>query len=206
MKAYTVRNVLSANFETMEFDGEWSEALGNPQLTGSWLIYGDTKHGKTTLAMMMAKYLTKFGKVAYNSVEEGLSLTIKKAMERLNMIDVAGRLILLDKEPTDELIERLKKRKSPDIIVIDSVQFIELKFSEYKKIKNMFTNKLFIYISHVEGNLPAGQTARRIWRDANVTIKVEGFKGFPISRFGGGKPIIISSNKADEYWGLINNK
>jgi hypothetical protein len=204
MRAYSVKDVIAANFQTLEFDGEWREALGCPEMTGSWIIYGDTKNGKTTLAMMLAKYLTKFGRVAYNSIEEGMSLTIKKTMERVSMIEVSKKIILLDKEPINDLTVRLKKRRSPDIIVIDSVQFAELKFSEYKDIKRTFGNKLFIYISHTEGKIPAGQTARRIWRDANVTIRVEGFKGFPVSRYGGGAAIIINQEKANEYWGLIN--
>jgi len=69
----------------------------------------------------------------------------------------------------------------------------------------MFNDKLFIYISHIEGRVPEGRVARRIWRDANIAIRVEGFCVFPIGRFGGGKPIVISKEKASEYWGAEFN-
>ena len=202
-RALSVNNVLDAKFRTMPFGGEWLSGIGCPELSGSWMIYGAPKNGKTSCAMKLAKYLTKFGTVAYNSVEEGLKLSMKNAIVRANMREVARRFKLLDRENVEEMIERLQRQKSPDIIFIDSVQFLELKFSEYKRLKELFPNKLFIYISHIEGSQPDGQVARRIWRDANVAIRVEGFKAFPVSRYGGGDPVVISPERALEYWGEI---
>lgn len=202
-RALSVNNVIDAKFRTMPFGGEWLAGIGSPELSGSWIIYGAPKNGKTSCAMKLAKYLTRFGKVAYNSVEEGLKLSLKNAIIRANMHEVARRFKLLDQENVEEMIERLQKQKSPDIIFIDSVQFLELKFSEYKHLKELFPNKLFIYISHIEGKQPDGQVARRIWRDANVAIRVEGFKAFPVSRYGGGDPVVISPERALEYWGEI---
>ena len=200
-RAYSVNNVLNAKYKTLELEGEWKEAIGIPEPLGSWFIYGPSKNGKTSFAMLLSKYLTNFRRVAYNSIEEGFCRSIKLAMKRVNMIEVKGKLVLVKKE-TEELIEYLSKHKSPEIIVIDSVQFLELTFKEYKKIKAMFPNKLFIYISHVEGRQPEGLTARKILRDSSVVFRIEGFKAFPVSRYGGGKPIVISEDKASEYWGM----
>lgn len=200
-RALSVSNVLNAKFNVLDFEGEWFDAIGKPELTGSWLIYGDIKNGKTSFAMQLAKYLTNFGRVAYNSVEEGLSQSIKEAYERVDMSEVEGRLILLDKENLSDIHKRLAKRKSPQFIFIDTVQFWELNFQEYKKLKSAFPNKLFIYISHTDGRKPDGSTALRIWRDANVAIRIEGFKAFPIGRYGGGSSYVINEQLANEYWG-----
>lgn len=200
-KAYSVKNVITAKFRTLKFTGRWKAGIGCPELTGSWIIYGAPKNGKTSLAMQLSKYLTEFGRVAYNSVEEGLSLTMQSAIERAGIVEVENRWNLLDKEDIANLIPRLQKQRSADVVIIDSVQFLELKFSEYKKLKETFPDKLFIYISHVDGQTPEGNTARRIWRDANVVFRVEGFKAFIKGRYGGGAPIIISEPKAIEYWG-----
>lgn len=200
-RAYSVNNIIQAKFNTLEFDGVWQDGIGNPELTGSWMIYGNPKNGKTSFAMKLSKYLTQFGKVAYNSVEEGLSLTIQMAIERAGIMECGRRWMLLEKEDMPTLITRLEKQRSPDVIIIDSVQFLELKFSEYKRLKEMFPTKLFIYISHVEGGIPEGNTAKRIWRDANVVFRVEGFRAFPAGRYGGGAPIDVSVEKAKEHWG-----
>ncbi len=205
-RAYSVNNVIDAKFRTLPFTGKWRDAVGEPELTGSWIIYGPPKNGKTSFAMQMAKYLTNFKRVAYDSVEEGLSLTIQMAMQRVRMDEVGGRMILVDKEDVSQLMMRLDRHKSPDIIFIDSVQFLDLRFSEYKQLKARFPNKLFVYISHVAGRQPEGQTAKRIWRDANVTFRVEGFKAFPVGRYGGGEPLVVDSRLADQYWGLMQEK
>ena len=59
-RAYSIRNVLDAKFKTLDFEGEWLDAVGQPELGGSWMIFGGTKNGKTSLAMMLARYLTRF--------------------------------------------------------------------------------------------------------------------------------------------------
>lgn len=203
-RALSVDNVLNAKFNTLKFDGIWYEAIGNPELSGSWFIKAPTKHGKTSLAMQLAKYLTKFGRVGYNSVEEGVSLSIQEAYNRVNMKEVAPKVLLLDKETVPELIVRLDKPKSPSIVFIDTIQFWDLKFGEYKELKSRYPHKLFIYISHQDGRNPDGHVAKRIWRDANVIFEVEGFKAFVTGRYGGNPDaeIIINEERAARYWGL----
>ncbi|MBR4535979.1 MAG: ATP-dependent serine protease [Bacteroidales bacterium] len=201
-QALSVTKVLNAKFHTLEFDGEWLAAVGQPELTGSWMVYGAPKNGKTTFAMMLAKYLSKFVRVAYDSVEEGLSQSIQMSMERVGMKEVGGRVVLLDKEPFGDLVKRLHRQKSPDVVIIDSVQFMGLTFDEYKRLKTAFPDKLFVYVSHVAGRQPEGQVAKRIWRDANVYFRIEGYRAFPVSRYEGGTPIDVWKERAEEYWGL----
>lgn len=201
-RAYSIKNISDAKFKTIELDGAWASAIGTPELTGSWFIYGAPKNGKTTFALQLSKYLTKFGRVAYDSVEEGLSLTMQMAMERVRMSEIGSKLILLEKEDTAELMSRLRKHKSPDIVVIDSIQFMDLKWTEYKRLKETFPRKLFIYVSHIEGKQPEGKIAKRIWRDANVYFNIEGFRAFPVSRYGGGESIDVYPERAKAYWGF----
>ena len=201
-RAYSVRNVIDAKFRTLDFGGEWLEAVGKPELGGSWMIYGAPKNGKTSLAMQLARYLTGFCRVAYDSVEEGLSLSIQNCVGRTFGGSGTRRFMLLDKENVEELTERLSRRSgSPDAVVVDSVQFLGLRWEEYKGLVERFPHKLFVFVSHVDGNQPEGRVARKIWRDANVYIRVEGFRGFPVGRYGGGEPIDICPERAEAYWG-----
>ena len=203
MKAYSIYNVLTAKFDTLDFDGEWKEAVGLPERSGTWFIYGAPKNGKTSFAMQLSKYLSRFGRVLYNSIEEGFSLSIRRALERERLAEAGGRILLVQKD-VEEMITFLRKRRSPEFVVIDSIQFMELTFHEYKRIKSAFSRKVFIYISHVEGRIPDGVTARKIWRDAGVAFRVEGFRAFVSSRYGGGHNawITISEERAAAYWGV----
>jgi len=112
---------------------------------------------------------------------------------------VAHRFILLDKEPIDELITRLEKKKGPDVVIIDSLQYTGMSYKEYKILKDRFRNKLFIFISHAEGSHPEGRVAKSVRYDAFVKIWVEGFVAYPSGRYGGSEPYTIWDEGADNY-------
>jgi hypothetical protein len=95
-------------------------------------------------------------------------------------------------------VKRLQVHRSPGVVVIDSIRFREMDFKVYKRLKEQFPGKVFIYVSHIEGGVPQGATARRVWRDASVAFRVERFKAFPVGRFGGGEPVVISGERAEE--------
>jgi predicted ATP-dependent serine protease len=198
-RALSIENLYSQKFKTFEFDGEWLSLVGKPEISGSWLIWGNSSNGKTVFAAKLAKYMSNFGRVIYDSLEEGVSVSLKRAFEIAGIIDT-DRIITLDKEPVSELLERLRKRKSPNIIIIDSFQYSGLTKESYKSILREFTNKLFIFISHAEGKQPSGRTARTVRYDAHVKIWIEGFKAIAKSRYGGDTPLVIWEKGAEIYW------
>lgn len=207
-RAISNKNVLAAQFETVEFTGPYLASFGRPELRGAWIIWGDSGSGKTTFTLMLCKYLAGFRRVAYNSLEQGLSLSLQKAWERVNMAEAGSNIILLNKEELPELRARLSKRKSPEIIVIDSLQYLDsFTWKHFKALKKDFPDKLFIFISQVDkaGNL-ADKIAVRIRFDADIKIKVEGFKAFVTTRYEdpdkgeGGADFIIWEKGAADYW------
>lgn len=200
-RAISISELYTTNFKVLDFQGAWEESIGQPELAGSWLIWGKSGNGKTRFTLQLCKYLTQFGKVAYNSLEEGASLSMRKAFVETGMEEVKRRIVLLDQESISDLIVRLKKRKSPDIIAIDSVQYTGMNYDAYRQLRDLFPKKLFILISHAEGKEPAGRVAKSIRFDAFVKIWVEGYKAFPTSRFGGGKPYTVWEKGANKYWG-----
>ena len=146
-KAISNKNVAEAKFNPAPFEGAFKAALGRPELKGSWLIFGNSGVGKTTFALQLAKYLTNFvDKVAFDSLEQGLSLSLQKTWNRVGMEAVGAKVILLDKEGIPELRARLAKRKSPNVVIIDSVMcLIGLRMSDYQKLVNDYPNKLFVF-------------------------------------------------------------
>lgn len=206
-RAISNKNVVSARFDVADFDGVFLASFGRPELRGSWIIFGGSGCGKTTFVMQLCKYLARYRRVAYNSLEQGLSLSLQKAWERVEMESVGTRIVLLAKESLRDLRLRLQKKQSPDIIVIDSVQYWHgLKWSDVTALKDDYPDKLFIYVSHEQGGLPDGKIARKIRYDSDVKMRVEGYKVFVTTRYEvpekgeGGADFVIWEEGARKYW------
>ena len=208
-RAISNKNVLAAQFETADFDGPFLASFGRPELRGVWLIWGDSGSGKTTFTLQLCKYLAGFRRVAYDSLAQGPSLSLQKAWERVGMAEAGSNIILLNKEDLPELRARLRKRKSPEIIVIDSLQYLDKFYmKQFKDLKAEFPDKLFVFISQADkaGKDPDGYIAKKIRYDADIKIKVEGFKAFVTTRYEdrdkgeGGEDFIIWEQGANDYW------
>lgn len=183
-RAISNKNVLTAKFEVADFEGEFLASFGRPELRGAWIIYGGSGSGKTTFVMQVCKYLTRFRRVAYNSLEQGLSLSLQKAWERVGMQEVGNKIILLNKEQLKDLRVRLLKKQSPDVIVIDSVHYLRrFNMDQYQNLRDEFPNKLFIFVSHEKGGMPKGMMAQNIRYDSEIKIRVEGYKAFVTTRY-----------------------
>ena len=210
-RAISNKNVLEARFEVAEFDGAWLRSFGRPELRGSWIVYGGSGSGKTTFLLMLAKYLTRFGRVAYDSLEQGLSLSLQRAWERVGMAEAGTGIVLLNKEGIKELRTRLKKKNSPDIVVIDSLHYLRRFYDQqYQDFCDEFSGKLFIWVSHELGGQPKGSMARNVRYDSDIKIRVEGYKAFVITRYEvperqeGGADFVIWEQGAREYWANMN--
>jgi hypothetical protein len=205
-RAYSLNDIMARKFNVLPFEGVWLDAVGRPELAGSWIVYGSVKNGKTSFSLSLARYMQRFGDVFYNSVEEGISLSFQGALRRTANADnfpAGHRFLVGDRESVDELVERLIRKGSPDVVVIDTAQLWNMKARDYERLRNAFPGKLFIYTSHTSdraGNCPKGDAALLIYKDAMVSFRIEGFKAFPISRYGGGKPIVICRELAEKYW------
>lgn len=204
-KALSIYQVLSSRHDTLKFDGSWLDAIGNPASCGSWIIWGQSFNGKTAFAMQLAKYLCRFGKVLYNSMEEGVGRSIQVAIERTDLSAVSRRFSLLDGEDLEDLKKRLSARKHPRIVIMDSLQYSGLNYAQYKELKREFNDILWIWISQAEGRLPEGRLANRVRYDAMVKIRIEGYRAFVNSRFKDGfqgkNYLTVWEEGARRYWG-----
>ncbi len=201
-RAYNVHQIRQFRPTMLDFDGEWLAVIGRPERTGSWLIWGKSANGKTRFALQLARYLCNFCRVAYDSLEEGLSLTMQHAIAEVGFSDGKAKrnFSLLDKEPIEELVERLRKEKAPKIVIIDSLQYTGMTYTAYKALRDENPGKLLIFISHADGAEPKGNVANSVKFDANVKIYVEGYRAMPQSRYGGGQPYDVWPQKSAEYW------
>ena len=213
-KAISNRDVAAARFETVPFEGEWLAAIGRPELRGSWLVFGQSGSGKTTfalqlaryLALQLARYLSRFARVAYNTLEQGLSLSFQSAWIRAGMEEAGSAIVVLDKEPLSQLRQRLAKRRSPQVVIIDSLTALPgFTRKDYLSLVGGFPGKLFVFLAHERKGLPDPAIAETVRRLSEVKIYVEGFRAHISSRYAcpergeGVSDYIIWRQGADEY-------
>ncbi|ADX66863.1 hypothetical protein [Weeksella virosa] len=202
-KALSVDNLLNLKFHPLEFEGKWHESFGTPDESFSAIVWGLRSNGKTSFAMQWAKYLTKFGRVVYNSLEEGASPTIQKAIKEHGMKQCGRKFILLDREPWEDMVERMKAHKSPQFLIVDSVQYTGATIQQYKELKEYMKQKKkgLIFISHAKGSEPKGALAEFISYDVDLKIPVKGYRAFPEGRLnGGGKFFDIWPEKSAKFY------
>lgn len=200
-RAYSPTDIMNMKIPSLPFTGDWEASLGRPAKTGTWIIWGPSGNGKTSFVMQLAKYLCRFDRVIYDSLEEGTGLSVQKSMRRHGMQEVSHRFMVLDREPVDQLSERLARRKSPGIVIIDSLQYSGLTYNGYKQLKERFRNKLLIFVSHAQGMHPEGRVGSKIEYDADIKIMVEGFRASCKSRFmdAPGVPYTVWEEGAAKY-------
>lgn len=202
-RAVSVDELQRKKFKVIPLEGKFRDLIGTPERSGSWFVFGKTANGKTTFNMQLAKHLTQFGKVEYNTLEEGARMSMQEAIIENRMDECRkGSFKILNKLSIDELKERLRRPRSAKMIIIDSVQYTFISKRGYKALQREFPDVLFIWVSHARGNQPLGTVAEAIWYDADVKIHVLGFKAFSKSRMSRGrltKPYTIWEEGAKDY-------
>ena len=207
-KALKPKDIMNKKYKTLDIGDDWKKSIGIPEASGSWLIFGDSGNGKTRFLLQLCKHLSKFKKVAYNPLEEGTKFSLATSLKDVEMSNPNNNITFLQQETLAELRQRIALKRSPDIYIIDSLQYLmkspknykPIDIRDYKKLLRDFPDKLFIINSHAEGNFPAGATGKAIRFDADIKIRVEGYKAFFISRFGGNEDYTIWKKGAEQYW------
>lgn len=174
--------LLSIPFNVLPFAGDWFNFMGQPSTNFHVLIHGLAGHGKSTLAVMLAKYLGEnFGRVLYVSGEEGFSLTLQLKFFQTDAshpnIDVANL------KTTDEVLQFLHPDKYR-FIFLDSLNTMQIDVFALRRLKAAFPRAAFITIAQ---STKAGQMrgSYELVHDADVSVKVaDGTAIIEKNRFG----------------------
>ncbi|MGC1471509.1 MAG: AAA family ATPase [Psychroserpens sp.] len=201
-KAYSYSDIAKRKFKMLELDGEWKRHLGVMEISGSVIVMGDSGAGKTTYALKMSKAISPVEVVLYNSAEEGIRASFKRSLELNQMIAVKSRFRFV-KEDYDQMFERLKMKRQPKVVIIDSAQYFfrGKTIADYFKLIETYNNTLFIFLSHIKAGLPKGTVAEEIYYDCQNRILVKDFAAYVLkSRCDGDetKPLIIVAKKHEE--------
>lgn len=182
----------------------FQSVIGNAERRGCWIIYGCEKNGKTWFTLKLVKEIARYERVSYISAEEGLDDSFINAVQRAG-ITTSDNIFWDEYLSVDEIIEKFKKQRSANIIVIDNLTMYsdELKPTEIKKrLLDALPNKLIIFVAHEERKEAYPAIARMAKKLAKVIFHVEGLKAFVTSRFSSGGEIIIDKEKSEIYHGL----
>ncbi|GIZ10014.1 hypothetical protein [Flavobacterium sp. UMI-01] len=201
-RGITAKTLLNKKFKTFKFDGIWAKVLGEQERGGIWVIYGNEKNGKTTLALLLSEYLTNFENVNYISAEEGTGFTFQQNLSRAKIDFKNTKIKFYDYIEIEDLTNMLDKRQSARITVIDNATAYvdDLKTAVLRKLKRLYPDTLFIIMAHMEKNEPTTAMAKLAKKLCNVYFRVEGLTAFVGGRCPGGS-ITINEQTAMLYHG-----
>lgn len=199
-RTLSAKQVLTIKFDTIRLGGGWDECVGEIETTGIWFIWGNSGNGKTSAVVSLCKELSAFGKVLYNSREEGVSLTMQNTLRRYGMGELGIRFQLANMS-LQELDEKISQQRSPKFVVLDSFQFMGLTYKDFRAFCEKHKNKMLIFVSRTRGRQPEGRAAISAMYDASCKIWVEGYKAFSKGRFVGTTgEMTIWDEGAKKYW------
>jgi hypothetical protein len=151
-------------------DPDLQRFLGNVAESGVWFIWGAAGSCKTSFAMRVMRDLCHSYSVLYDSLEQRANAAVRDSFLQAGLTDteVHGRLHLLPGEPMELLTRRLKKRRAPHVVVIDSWQYTGWEsFYDYYDFRQQHPDKLLIVICQAQGNEPASKPAIRARFDSD---------------------------------------
>lgn len=169
----SAKELSEKQFNLIQLKGIWAEFIGQPEFGFSLSIYGLPGQGKSTFAILLAKYLTEnHGKVLFNSSEEKHSKTLQNKLLRLNAVN---DLILISSNSTAaELREQIKNRPSP-FVIIDSVDHMKASAEDIENLKKEFSKVSFILI-HQSTKDGKQKGSNEFTHNADIVVRVENGK------------------------------
>ena len=191
MRALSIANIEERKYSFIPFSASFREAFGNKEKGGNWIVYGKSGHGKTRFVLQLAKEFDRMGyRVLVASLEMGFSAEFQNDLKEAGIRSKIQKIIFTDALTVPDLNELMEKQRSPDVVIVDSLQYFVNQYDATAEgiiaLRKKFRSKIFIYVSHVEGKEVEGKTAYIVKRDCFVRIQVQGFRAIYIGRGKGG--------------------
>lgn len=207
MRNWSIKNIEERQYDFVPFTSRFSDLFGRTEATGNWIVYGKSGQGKSSFCLQLAKEFDELGKrVLFVSLEMGDSYDFQQSLAKAGIRSECNRIKFTDECNPDDLADDLSKQRSPDVIIIDSLQyFIDLyrvRAADFINLRKRFPKKVFIYISHMKGNDVDGDTAYDLKKDSFKRIHIEHFKATYVGRGNGGPKgfFVIWDKGYRQFW------
>ncbi len=195
-------------------DEHFKQCYGEIDTAFDIIFFGDSSNGKTNaVAQFIATMIGVFNcKCNYISYEEGHGKTMQQVLiDQHKLHEKHGNCLTLYENFTYQQLDYyIHQQRSAKIWVFDSIQASGLTWDEIKELKHKYVmgkgKKIFVFISWVDGKLPAGAVAKSVRYYSNIKVRVEGFICFIRSRYGSKKNFVSYDVGAKSYWGKAYNK
>lgn len=176
-RALTVANVITTEVQRIKFTGRFYDVFDHPQKKARWFVFGQSSSGKSSFVMQLIKEFAKTEKTLLVSLEEDLDDgDLQDRLRMFNMQDVSKNFQLVA-DSYEELTQRLERRGSAQVVVIDSAPyfFMGKTFADYLQFTKRYRHKTLVFIGHARGQLPKTELEERIMYDANQKVIVSGY-------------------------------
>lgn len=205
-QSYGIKQLNSIKHKVFEFTDEWLRVFGKPEKGDTIFVWGNSGNGKSTFCVMFAYMFSFLDKVLYVALEEKRGKSIRTKLNEVGFTEDNRNFQLLDTSTYNELVQRLHRKNSEEVIFIDSLQYWRITYREYQDLRRIFPKKTFVMVSHAQGKNPKGSVADSIHYDAGTKVWVEGGRIEVKHRYeGGGGQMVIIPELAEKYWNESGN-
>jgi predicted ATP-dependent serine protease len=152
----------------LPFSGKWKDLMGTPEANFYMMVYGSPGHGKSYFTLELSEYLAHhFGKVLFNSSEEGVSLSLQNKINHFDMENI----YLGDAKDINSL-QYLLSQSPYKFVVIDSVNHMGITAKDLRKLIGLHPDKGFICVlqSIKNGDYKG---AKEFEHDVDISIKID---------------------------------
>lgn len=192
-----------------KLDERMAASMGEIEDSFDMIIYGASGNGKSSFTAQLLRDLIKAldCRCNYVNYEEGHGKTVQDSfITRYNLLtEIGNNIDVWDHLTYDELVVKMKKRRSAKIWVFDSIQAARFTPHQCLQLKEMFVKskngKIIIFISWADGKFPSGALGKSVEYFANIKVRVENLVAFFKSRYGGNRNYVIHEEKAKQKWG-----
>lgn len=173
-KVFDIKEILNTKFNSFNFEGQY-KVLGNPESNFKMQIWGTKGQGKSYFTVKFADYLSRFGKVFYNTSEEGISLSFQNKIRTLQNIDRIKIGIHKDYKSLKKDI----KKENFQFLILDSLTDMNMTIDDLSHITALNPKIAIIYITQAtkdgrsKGDEKLGHFADIVIKINNREIEVE---------------------------------
>lgn len=200
--AYTINQLNNMSIPSIYLDGEFSDFLGE-QLNDKFMlmVYGAAGQGKSHFATQLAKYFSERNfTILYILAEEGIS---QHVITRVNRYQLSNNVLFQSTHSHAEII-RLIDQYAPRIVIIDSINGLDLHFNQHSdfikqiKAKQPVSALITLFQVNKDGVFSSTNT---LLHETDIEIKIEnGVATTGKNRFNeGGQTYDIFPKQADNY-------